>query len=63
MLGENSEIIGGDMTNEEKQDLMNFVKRRINGGSNCRETVKALQRIGFKAGTIRKYYKIAILGQ
>ncbi len=45
------------MTNEEKQDLTNFVKRRINGGYNCRETVKLLQKLGFKAGTIRKYYK------
>ncbi|KKN70420.1 hypothetical protein LCGC14_0431150 [marine sediment metagenome] len=49
------------MTNEEKRDLMNFVKRRINGGYNCRETVRALQKIGFKAGTIRQYYKIAML--
>ena len=48
------------MTNEEKQDLMNFVKRRINGGYNCKETVRALQKIGFKAGTIRKYYKICL---
>lgn len=48
------------MTNEEKQDLMNFVKRRINGGSSCPSTVKALQRIGFKASTIRKYYRVAL---
>ena len=48
------------MTNDEKQDLMNFVKRRINGGYGCPETVKALQKIGFKAGTIREYYKIAL---
>ena len=48
------------MTNDEKQDLMNFVKRRINGGYDCPETVKALQKIGFKASTIRSYYKIAL---
>ena len=45
------------MTNEEKQYLIGFVKRRINAGSNCRETVKGLQKLGFKASTIRKYYK------
>ena len=48
------------MTNEEKQDLMNFVKRRINGGYNCRETVKALQKLGFRPSTIRTYYKAVI---
>jgi len=51
------------MTNEEKQDLFNFVKRRINGGYNCRETVKALQKLGFKAGTIRRYYKVVEMKQ
>ena len=48
------------MTNDEKQDLMNFVKRRINGGYDCPEAVKALQKIGFKASTIRRYYKVAL---
>ena len=47
------------MTNEEKRDLFNFVLRRINGRCSCQETVKALQKLGFKPGTIRKYYKIA----
>ena len=45
------------MTNEEKRDLMNFVKRRIKGGYSCRATVKALQKLGFKSGTIRRYYQ------
>jgi hypothetical protein len=45
------------MTNEEKQDLTNFVRRRVSAGFSCPETVKGLQRLGFKAGTIRKYYK------
>ncbi len=48
------------MTNEEKRDLMNFVKRSIAGGYNRLETVKALQKRGFKPCTIRQYYKTVI---
>lgn len=48
------------MTNEEKQDLRNFVRRRINGGYDCAETIKALQKLGFKASTIRRYYKALV---
>ena len=51
------------MTNEEKRDLMDSVKLRVNLGYNCKAIVKALQNIGYKAGTIRKYYKVAMLGQ
>jgi len=45
------------MRNEEKADLKQLVIAQIRKGSDMKEAVKRIERLGFSPSTIRKYYK------
>ena len=45
------------MDNQEKDQLRQLVIRKIEMGRSCQETIASLKRLGYKANTIRRYYK------
>ena len=50
--------LGGDkMKDSEKQALARWVRQEIANGKSMTATVKKLNKLGFKQGTIRAYYK------